>query len=151
MMREPNMAEWADAARLHFITDSLPALVAYVDAQECYRYNNHAYLEWFGVAPEEIYGQPVREVIGEPAYEMIRPHIAAVLSGQQVVFETQLPYKDAGMRQILATYVPEFDETGQVRGFVALINDISEKKEAEEALRVSAEQLEEEREILETV
>ncbi|HKX27742.1 MAG TPA: ATP-binding protein [Blastocatellia bacterium] len=145
------MAKWTDAARLHFIADALPALIAYVDVQECYRYNNHAYQDWFGQSPEELYGKPVREVIGEPAYEMIRPHLAAALSGERVAFETQMPYRNAGMRQILAQYVPEFDETGQVRGFVALINDITEKKQAEEALRVSAEQLEEEREILETV
>ena len=161
IMREPNMADETvriDTGRLHFITDSAPSLIAYIDSQQCYRYNNRAYEEWFGYSAAEIYGKQVREVVGETAYRAIRGYIERVLSGEQVTYEAKLSYRDAGTRAVHTTLIPDFDETGKTRGFVAFINDVSERKRAEEALRegtgrisVVKEQLEEERDILETV
>ena len=35
-----------ELTRLQFIIDAVPALIAYVDTDECYRFNNHAYEHW---------------------------------------------------------------------------------------------------------
>ena len=58
--------------QFRLLLDSVPALIAYVDSDQRYRFNNNRYLEWFGVTPEEIRGKHLREVLGDPAYEAIR-------------------------------------------------------------------------------
>ena len=50
------------------ITDSLPVLISYVDADERYRFNNRTYESWFGRKAGEVEGRTVREVMGENAY-----------------------------------------------------------------------------------
>ena len=51
--------------RLRLITNSLPALIAYIDSNQRYRFNNDAYVAWFGVQPDGALGRTVREVVGE--------------------------------------------------------------------------------------
>jgi PAS domain S-box-containing protein len=122
-------------AELSLIANALPVLISFVDAQECYRFNNQAYEQWFGHSAAEVYGKHIREVLGEAAYEVVRPYVKQVLAGEQVTYESQIPYKDGGTRYISATYVPRFDSQGNVEGYVALITDISDRKRAEAALQ----------------
>lgn len=124
-------------AELRLVTNAVPALISFVDSDQCYRFNNRAYEEWFGSLAKEIYGKHLREVLGETGYEGIRPYVEQVLAGQEVTFESQIPYKDGGTRYINATYVPRFNSQGKVEGFVALVNDITDRKQAEATLRES--------------
>src|SRR3712207_3625851 len=52
------------------------------------------------------------------------------------------PYKGIGRRYMHAAYVPEFGEQGEVRGLVAVISDITERKRIEEEIRQLNESLE---------
>ncbi|MEH2372084.1 PAS domain S-box protein [Nostoc sp.] len=122
---------------LHLITDTLPVLISFVDSEQRYRFNNRAYEEWFGHPAAEIYGKHICEVLGEPAYELLRPYVEQVLAGQQVTFESQISYKDAGTRYINSIYVPHFNKQGTIEGYAALITDISERQQTEAALRES--------------
>ncbi|MBD1808744.1 PAS domain-containing protein [Microcoleus sp. FACHB-SPT15] len=116
-------------AQLRLITDALPTPIAYVDASLHYRFNNQAYEDWFGVSRNDIAGEPIVSVLGETAYQTIQPRLEAVLAGEPVSFEVQMPYKD-GDRYIQATYIPDFGKQGEVRGFVALVNDITQRQQA---------------------
>ncbi|MEA5507712.1 PAS domain S-box protein [Halotia wernerae UHCC 0503] len=131
----------AETAELHFIADTLPVLISFVDAEQRYRFNNREYERWFGYLATEIYGKYLWEVLGESAYEVIRPYIEQVLAGQQVTFETKVPYRTGGTRYISSTYIPRFNSQGTVEGFVTLVNDISDRKLVEEELRESKERL----------
>jgi PAS domain S-box-containing protein len=121
--------------RLHLLTDALPALISYVDSDQRYRFNNRAYEEWFQHSRQEITGRRINEVLGETAYQTIQRYVAEALSGKKVTYESTVPYKDGGQRYIYATYVPDFDEEGKVKGFYALVNDITERKQMEQTLR----------------
>ncbi|BAY77456.1 two-component hybrid sensor and regulator [Nostoc linckia NIES-25] len=134
---------WRQETQLRLITDTLPVLIAFVDSQQCYRFNNRAYEEWFGQAAAEVYGKHLWEVLGESAYQVIRPYVEQVLTGVQVSFETEIPYQNLGKRYINAIYVPQFDRQGTVEGFAVLISDISERKLAETQLQQLNETLEE--------
>ncbi len=130
--------------QLRLITDTLPVLISFVDSKQRYRFNNRAYEEWFGHTAAEVYGKYLWEVLGESAYQVIRPYVEKVLAGQHVTFESQIPYKDGGTRYINAIYVPQFNNQGTVEGYAALITDISEQQaalrsrnQAEAALRES--------------
>ncbi|MCC5666266.1 PAS domain S-box protein [Nostoc sp. CHAB 5784] len=129
---------------LRLITDTLPVLISFVDSEQRYRFNNRAYQEWFGHSTAEVYGKYLWEVLGESAYEVLRPYVEQVLAGEQVTFESQVPYKDGGTRYINAIYVPQFNKEGTVEGYAALITDISkqqaalrDRNQAEAALRES--------------
>lgn len=114
---------------LQTTADSLPALISYIGADQHYRFINRAYEQWFGLAPNEIVGKHMREVLGDAAYEALQPHVERVLSGKQVNCETFVPYKN-GARDIALSYVPDFLD-GEVIGFAVLISDISDKKREE--------------------
>ena len=76
--------------RLRAIADNMPVLIAYVDADQRYRFNNQTYQSWFEIAPPEIFGRHIRDVVGDDNYQSARPHIEAALAGEKVNFETVL-------------------------------------------------------------
>jgi signal transduction histidine kinase/ActR/RegA family two-component response regulator len=82
------------------------------------------------------------EVLGEAAYERLKPHVNAALQGQREAFEAEIPYKDGGIRFIHAEYVPDEDRDNVVRGFYVLVTDITQTKRAELALRAAKESVE---------
>ncbi|MBD1869856.1 PAS domain S-box protein [Cyanobacteria bacterium FACHB-471] len=128
-------------AELRLVTNAVPALISFVDSEQRFRFNNRGYEEWFGHSATEIYGKHIREVLGEAAYEGIQLYAEQVLTGQQVTFESQVPHQDGSLRYVSATYVPRFNSDGAVEGFVALVNDISDRKQAEATLRQSEDRL----------
>jgi PAS domain S-box-containing protein len=127
----------ASAAQLRLITDGMPALISYVDAQRRYRFVNKTYTQWFGGDAVSYEGKYVWDVIGEAAYQAAKPDVDRVLAGEQVSFERLVPYRKGGTRYIQATYIPDRRETGEVNGYFALIVDLTERKQVEEALRRS--------------
>ncbi|WP_142848656.1 NahK/ErcS family hybrid sensor histidine kinase/response regulator [Telmatospirillum sp. J64-1] len=128
--------------RLRLITDAMPALIAYVDGEERYSFTNKAYEEWFGRPRSEINGSYMREVLGEELYNKRSHYIDVVMSGQACSFEMTLPVKERHIQYALATYVPHMGAHGEVLGFFALIQDITERRLADEQLREAKETLE---------
>lgn len=122
--------------KLRVVTDALPALISFVDRDEVYRMNNHQYEEWFGLGRDELRGRTVREVVGDDFYDRLHPHVRAALRGNVVRFSERLPLPSGEERDIDAVYVPEVVD-GEVRGFYALISDVSDRKRAEAAERES--------------
>jgi PAS domain S-box-containing protein len=127
-----------DASHLRLILDSIPAPVSYVDASQRFRYNNGAYDRWVGRPHLELYGMHMREVLGEKAYAQVREYAERALAGESVSFERELEYADGTLRFVSVSYVPDRDELGRVRGFVAFVRDLSERKRAEDSMRFQA-------------
>ncbi|WGV24694.1 hybrid sensor histidine kinase/response regulator [Halotia branconii] len=126
---------------LRLITDAVPVLISYVDTEQRYRFNNKGYEDWHGLCACETYGKHVQELLGESVYQSILPYIEMVLSGEQVIFETQVPHKNGKIRDVSTTYIPQFGQQGTVQGFVALVTDITNHKLAQKALKDSEERL----------
>jgi PAS domain S-box-containing protein len=122
---------------LRLITDRVPALIVYLDSERRYRFANKRCEEAHGLTQEQIVGRRVQEIISETEYRSISPHIDTALSGQPVEFDTTINFRRLGTRFIHVSYVPDIDNDGEVRGFYSLVNDITERKRAEEALRTS--------------
>ncbi|MFN6480149.1 PAS domain-containing protein [Nostoc sp. DedQUE07] len=115
---------------LRLIADALPVLISYVDANCCFQFINRTYEVWFNRSRDQILGNPVRQLLGEAVYERVEPYINQVFAGQTVPLEAEIPFLD-DKRCISATFIPDFDDNAQVRGFYSLMTDISDRKRAE--------------------
>ncbi|HEX6983882.1 MAG TPA: PAS domain-containing protein [Planctomycetaceae bacterium] len=123
-------------AWLRALTDHLPAHVGYADRDLRFRFGNRAYLDWFGSSP---IGRTMAEVLGEEVFEQRRPYVEAALRGETVRFEGPTRHRELGLRDSEVTYVPDV-AGGEVRGFFILVQDVTERKRTEAALRDAEEQ-----------
>jgi PAS domain S-box-containing protein len=121
-------------SRLTALTDSLPALAAFIDKDERYVYVNAAYGRWFGRPPESYVGTYLRDMMGPAGYPVVEPHVRTVLSGTQTHFRARISYPN-GARDIDAHYVPIRGADGSVEGFAVLVHDISAEVRVEEEQR----------------
>ncbi|KPU60593.1 sensory box protein [Pseudomonas fluorescens] len=128
---------------LQLIINAMPILISYVDREECFRLNNSAYLDWYGLTPQELYGRTILEVLGEEAYAQRAPYITEALSGRPCSFSISTPHRDGSIRQALMNYLPRHGADGAVNGFYIFVIDETERKKTEEALRNLNETLEE--------
>ncbi|MEA5568900.1 ATP-binding protein [Anabaena sp. UHCC 0399] len=117
--------------QLRLITNALPVLIAYVDEQQQYRFNNQAYHDWLGQSPGEIYGCHLRQVWGEDCYQRMQVYVKIALAGQAVTYENDIVLKDGSGRSVDVTYIPHLDDQNTVKGFFALSSDISDRKAIE--------------------
>ncbi len=132
-----NRAERALRDREHelrTIMDAAPGLIAYVGPDVRYRRVNRTYEEWFGRSADEIRGMHSRDLLGEEAWNGIRPYVERALAGEKVSYEQELTF-GGRKRWAQGTYMPDLDEAGRVRGFVVHVVDIGRRKAAEAAVR----------------
>ncbi len=130
--RRAEQAERASEERLRLTADAVPALISYIDDQARYRLTNRAFEEWFGFSREQAYGKPMRAVLGDDNYARLEPHLRMALSGRPVNFEARLDTRGGRKRDIQGAYIPDLEPNGSVRGLVGFINDITDRKQAEE-------------------
>jgi PAS domain S-box-containing protein len=121
----------ASEQQLRLVTDAAPVFIYYVDTERRYRFANRPYAERYGRTPEDIVGRRVAEVVGAERYAAVERHLTRALAGHPVTFEVSRAGTD-GLRQLQITYVPDPGPRGTVRGVVALINDITERKRADD-------------------
>jgi PAS domain S-box-containing protein len=122
---------------LRLITDALPVCIFYTDANQRYRFVNQTCETWFGRSRDQILGKLNCEILGDVAYQAVKPYIKQVLGGQITTYESELSYS-SGKKHISAVYIPDFvggasplgNRNAQVRGYYGLITDISEQRNA---------------------
>jgi PAS domain S-box-containing protein len=128
-------------AEIRVVADALPSVIAYVDAEQRYRFVNATYERWFARPRADIVGRAIAEML-EPAMRAhAQPWFDQVLRGKPVEFEGPTAFPDGVTRHVRVRYLPDFDERGGARGFVMIIDDISAQKRAERALRESEQAL----------
>jgi PAS domain S-box-containing protein len=128
-------------AELELVLNSTPVFIAYLDHDGRYVRVNRAYEEWFGLKADQIRGKTLRDAFGDTYYEQLRPYLERVLAGELVRFESAAQRPNGEHRLLSVSYVPEAEEGGAVRGFIALMQDITERQQAEETRLMTERQL----------
>jgi PAS domain S-box-containing protein len=128
-----------DEKKLRLVTDAIPALISYMDSNRIYRFSNRAYEDWFGSRAD---GQEMEDFLGREAYQTIAGYVDEVLSGRVVHYQSEVPYSDGRPRFVDATYIPDLAENGVAKGYFALVQDITERRQAEEEVRLWADAFE---------
>ena len=129
---------------LRGVMDAMPEQVFVTDRNGCFIIDNVSHRNFIGV-------KMAREIEGRTAADFF-PHSIAdeMVKDNRVVMETGLPVlnqedlvvrSDGSVVWIATTKVPLNDVEGRCIGLVGVSSDISIRKEAEERLRLAAEQL----------
>ncbi len=118
--------------QLRLITDALPVLIAYIDNQQRYRYNNRTYETWYGKSRSSLQGRAIEEIVGEDNYQKMLPYVEIALAGKTATFENQHISEKGNSYWMSATYIPDFDSDGEVKGFFSMVEDITDRKAVEQ-------------------
>lgn len=128
--------------KLKLMTDSLPVIIFYVDQKERITFVNRTFQRWRGTAKESLLGLSLKEVFGDSSYQSMSEYVAEALSGAPVSFRMVLTDHEDSRKQLECLYSPHIDSEGEIKGFAAIIRDITDEIEAELELKSRQEQLE---------
>lgn len=129
LVRKSMVALRENEARLRTIADTMPAMIAYLDMDEVYRFQNRTYEREFTRLGMQAIGRSSRDIVGERRYELLLPYIRRALAGETVAFdEDEEPgmAPDGAPRSFEVRYIPQFDDSGaSVIGFHVVRNDVT--------------------------
>lgn len=120
---------------LRQMVNSLPALIAFVDKDQRYRYVNANYGKWFDLDPTQMVGRTAREVMGDETYALVQNQIEGVLRGESQQSEMVFTTSAGTSVHVELAYVPQFDDSGVVSGYFVISWDISDRVNAQAADR----------------
>ena len=125
-------------SRYAIVSDGIPFLIAHVDKDERYIFANKAYADWIGIPQEQIHGHTVQEILGEKVYSASKVYIKDALKGTQGEVERVVTNAEDLEEIQLVSFVPQRNSENDVVAYFALINNITERKRAENKLRLMA-------------
>ncbi|QIK95134.1 PAS domain S-box protein [Sphingomonas sp. HDW15A] len=135
--RERNEVGRFDFTQTLAIADALPMGIAYVDREHRYRFLNKSLADFFERPRAEILGKTMEEILGEEAMRIREPMLAAALSGERQYFVADYEHPSRGPLTVQADYLPQVDSEGRIAGVVIIVNDVTEQRLAERALKES--------------
>ncbi|AIB37349.1 ATPase [Pseudomonas simiae] len=127
---------------IRLITDNVPALIGYLNADLVYEFTNKVYEEWYCWPRGMMLGQSLREVHSEQHCQRLDAYVARALAGESVTFEFAETNINNQERYMLRSYVPNTLASGEVVGIFVLIRDITERRRTAEALHQAYQHLE---------
>lgn len=121
--------------QLRTLNDTIPVGIARCSLERRYLFVNQAYAQDLLAQPaSEVPGQSIIDLIGIAAVDELEPYIQRVLAGESVKLSTTLIFAKVGQRTVDLSLVPDRAEDGSVRGWIEVINDVTESNRVERRL-----------------
>jgi diguanylate cyclase (GGDEF)-like protein/PAS domain S-box-containing protein len=120
--------------RLSAVANAVPAMIAYFSRALRCEFANEAHREWFGLAPAQVAGMSMAEIVGAQVYRELEPHVALALAGHAQRFERAATRADGTAGTLDVRYVPDVGDSGEVQGLFVLSTDVSALRDALQAL-----------------
>jgi PAS domain S-box-containing protein len=96
-----------------------------------YLWVNQNYADWLGHSVHEIVGRRIVDILGNETFQAIRHRFDQVLAGEDVDYEQHnVVYAGIGTRSVSAAYRPTRDSAGIPDGWVAMVQDITNRGKA---------------------
>jgi len=119
-----------------------PAALHAVDAEGNLLEVSDCWLVLTGYTREEVIGRNIASFYSSESQAAMRPNFADIKAGSDTTFcERQLRRRDGAIRDVEVHYEPERDEAGKLLRIMASVTDVTARKQAEAALRVTEEHL----------
>jgi diguanylate cyclase (GGDEF)-like protein/PAS domain S-box-containing protein len=129
-LKEAQLQQERARRQLRAITDNLPVMISYIDAEHRLQFLNRTFEEWTGVAVSDALGKTLREAVGEQLYEQRRSALEQALRGERVLFE--VVSNALGVRRVLQTaYIPDCPSAEVTAGVYTLTSDVTALRDAE--------------------
>jgi len=119
------------------LADVVPVMLGFVDREERYRFVNKAFAEWFERPRKAILGLTIRELLGEKAYAEHKPMIDVAMGGERQWFAAGFDHPTRGPTALNVNYVPWAAAGKKPSGMIILLEDVTEQRVAERALKES--------------
>lgn len=123
--------------RLRLLADNMPALIAYVDGNRIYQFNNQAYEDWFGVPVGQITGRSVDGFIDDALLVARAEPLQRVQAGEMVSFDSRLNTLRGEIR-VHTNFIPDTAMSRPPYGFYILAQDVSEQYQLQQRLQHEA-------------
>lgn len=124
--------------KLSQAVEQSPNMVMITDADGIIEYVNPSFSETTGYAAHEVIGQNPRVLqSGKTSIEVYQELWTTIKLGQVWRGEIVNKHKDETLYTVEETIAPLFDQKGAISHFVSIKQDVTERKETEEALRRS--------------
>jgi diguanylate cyclase (GGDEF)-like protein/PAS domain S-box-containing protein len=122
--------------RLRTITDNVPVLIAYLDADRRYAFANAVHASWLGVRPEQVIGLTVEEAFGAAFHAPQAKALEQAWLGTASQCEHEIVRKNH-MRIAHSTFLPQLRD-GRVAGVYILTTDATASRMHERSLHALA-------------
>ncbi|WP_244849462.1 PAS domain S-box protein [Caballeronia sp. SL2Y3] len=118
------------------VTDSMPVLIAYVDRDLRYQFNNDGYRRLLGRDTASMRGKPVESAMPAAMYRTLTPSFRRALAGERLQHD-DVEDHEASPRTWSVSLVPDM-RGREVIGFYMMAQDVTSRRQAERQLRAQA-------------
>jgi PAS domain S-box-containing protein len=116
------------------LLDNITARIGVLDPKGFYLYANREMCEFFHLAPSQVIGRHLADIIGPESYAKYSPYTARVLAGEALKLEGWIDYPGQGPRYLRETFIPYGPTGGQVECIAVFGRDSTELKLREREL-----------------